>query len=251
MNTVYTFDQHEYLLLLGLLNSQMVLGIEYPYSSPEEEQAAMERAVHSLQEKGHVVRKHGRVEIAPEIVSFVSVCASPQYVLTAVYGNANKEQDVRFIHFSEQGIVEDRVLPSGIRQLTAIPASEQVVERVSQQFHLQDQPAAPGEPCTLAPSALETIRESVEKGKEEIALQIQQAGANASLADSLAGAFVAPVSNSTLTKVRIEQETRAESFALLESAEGLLEMHFSGEEQVHLTPVNAEIAIQMIASYVS
>jgi len=251
MDIVYTFDQHEYLLLLGLLNSQMVLGIEYPYSNPQEEQIAMEQALQSLQEKGYVARKEGKIEITPDVASLVSICASPQYILIAACSNAKEEQDARFFHFAEQGIVEDKVLSSGSRRLNAISESQQIVERLSQQFYLQEQPAVPGESCTLASSALKDIRQSTGNDEQEIASQLQQAGANALIAESLARALVAPVSNSALTRVRLGEESTAESIAFLESAEGLLEMHALEEEQVCLTPVDADTAIQMIASYVS
>lgn len=252
MDAVYVLSQHEYLFLLSLLDPQIVLGIAPPYSGPEEEQAAIEQAFRSLQEKGYITRKQDEISLDPQVESPISTCAFPRYSLIAAYTNAKKEQDIRFIHFSQQAIVEDRVLSSNDRQLTGVATPEQVIARLVQQFHLSDQPAAPGQPCTFPTSTLETARQSVARGEEGVVSQLQQAGMSNVTADSLARSLVSPISNSALAKVSTTEDTLPGlGFGLLESADGLWEIHFVEQDQLNLTPVDATTAIQMLASYIS
>jgi hypothetical protein len=249
MDTAYTLDRDQYLFLLNLYEPTMALGIEYPFSSLEDEKAAMEQALRTLQDKGWITLQEDNIAVAPELGKLVSLCATGQEFLIAAYVDGKQEQDTRFFHVAEEMIVEDKVLPSSGRQLTAIPDWEQAVKQLSEQFRLESQPAAPGQACALAASTLETVRESVGQGEKNLFSLLKQAGTDDATAGSLARLFAAPVSNSTLIRVISSENAASASFVLLESADGLWEMHFLENDQVHLTPVTAETATQMIASF--
>lgn len=250
MNTVYTFNQHEYLFLLGLLKPQTVLGIAQPYATSEEAQAAMLQALDSLQAQGHIARNQGEITLNPRIEPLVSACASPRYSLVATYTNAQKEQDIRFYHVSEQAIVEDRLLPSADRQLIGADTLDQVAERLAQQFHLGDQPAAPGQPFALPSPAMDAIRQSGAMGEEDIAARLRQAGASDSNAVCLARALAHLLSNSAMAKVNATEAASPDlDFGILESADGLWEIRLS--EQVSFAPTSAAAIKQQIAGYIS
>ncbi|MBC7250260.1 MAG: ESX secretion-associated protein EspG [Anaerolineae bacterium] len=249
--TGLSFARYEYILLLGLCHAPSLLGEENPFTnlSPEQIAAAMERARQSLQARHLVeVADTGDVAISPPLSALVSVCAFPNYSLIATHTDAQGTRDVRFYHITNQLIVEDAVFEDGSHILTRVPQAS-LVERVSTQFNLDCQPAAPANQCRLLRTVLEEARSNAASGGIEAAWErLQSAAMDKRTATQLAYALARPVSNSALGVVSYGNELPPPSLGVLEAVNGLWLLRLTADgEHIECIPTDAVALKQLIA----
>jgi len=250
----FNLTNDEYLLASGVLRVPLLLGNVDPFFnlSPGQIAVAMERARQSLQARQLVeVADTGEVAISPRLSALISVCAFPNYSLIATYTDARGMCDVRFYHITTQLIVEDAVAEDGSHTLTQVSLAS-LAERVSAQFKLDSQPAAPANRCRLSRAALEQARnKAASSGAEAAAERLQAAGVGKHTAARLAHALARPVSNSALGVVSYVNEPPRPSLGVLEATDGLWILRFTADgEQVECIPAEAAVIKQLIADSV-
>ena len=251
MSAVYTIEQNEYIFLHAVLDSPFVWGVRADFEDAAAEQAAMDAAYESLQNKGYVKREADHLYITPDLWELLKVCVAPQQVLMFSYANAQGEQDLRFIYVSEDKLVDDRVLPSTARQLQPVGDVLDLAAILRSQARLDEQTQASGEAQTLSTAMLESLSQiAAEQGKAAVVEALTQSGMDGDSANSLAQAYVEPLANTVLTRIIPDEgDGVTTSMSFVESAEGLWELHSLDEGQMQLIPVDALTAWQMIAGF--
>lgn len=250
----FNLTNDEYLFVLGVFRVPLLLGsVDLFFNlSPEQIEVAMERARQSLHARQLVeVAGTGEVAISPRLSALVYVCAFPNYSLIATHTDAQGTRDVRFYHITTQLIVEDAVFEDGSHMLAQVPLAS-LAERVSTQFKLDSQPAAPANRCRLLRTVLEEAHNKAASGGAEVAVErLQTAGVGKHTAIRLAHALARPLSNSALGMVSYVYEPPRPSLGVLEAADGLWLLRFTADgEQVECIPTEATTIKQLIADSV-
>lgn len=246
----FIFTHYEFYLLLAMAEAKYFLGLRFPYLSPEEERVVFEQALDSLKERECLISQDDRLLLSPELRKQIEICATAQDVLIAAYHVLGMEPGTCLYYFSEQGIVEVKALPLSY-ELKEVATSDEIPQKIRDLFRLQAQPAAPGQPWKVADTVLQPIfQNSTEVTKAKTILALQDVGCEKTLATSLAEAWTDPLGNFSLSRMHMfeDRETVTDNFILLEAPCGLLETHFS-DGLVSITPVNAEIALNLVAEY--
>jgi hypothetical protein len=253
---MYQLTQSEMLLLMGLADADAVLGVQnLPEADSEEMAGLLEEAKTSLLSRGLLrTSPGGDMYLEPSILEVVTVCAQPGVSLVATY-TAEGEVDECFIHYSLDTIVEDKVLEGGIRNLSVVDSADEVLPRVVEFLHLEDQPAVTAEGFTIPRTTLEQVRGSAAEGAEAVAGLLQAEGVSREAAASFARAFAGPISIAAFGLMEYEDDQAAmgPNLALLEVTEGLwcMETTRKGEsDQVDITPYDAQAAESRVGRYV-
>jgi hypothetical protein len=254
---MYQLTQGEMLLLMGLLDADAVLGVhDLPEASSEEMAALLEAAQVSLESRGYLrVLPDGDVYPVGAILEVATVCAQPGVSLVATCADTEERLETCFIHYSQDMIVEDRVLEGGDRGLTVVVSADQVLPRVTELLHLRNQPAVTAEGFSMPRAVLERIRESVAEGVEAVADLLQAEGVPPETATSFARALVKPIStaNFGLIEYADEQASMGPNLAVMEVEEGLwcMEVARTKEgDQVEVTACDAQMVGSRVGRYV-
>ena len=253
MFETYHLSQDEYLFLHVAFRSTFAWGVQYEFTDESARDAAMKAASLTLQQKKYLSFQDDHMYVRPELLSLMEVCAKPKQVLLFVHTNYYDDQDLRFVYWGDDMLVEDRVLSSDTRQLQRISTPLALAQRLKTQLELAQQPQANGTAQTLPSAVLEQIRLTASQGKDAVLNKLVQAGMDETSAASLAQAYIAPVSNAVLTRlvpdVGEDGVWMATNMVLIESAEGMWEIHMLDATQVAVTPVDAEAAWRMLAGF--
>ena len=251
MDTICHVSQPEYLLLMGLLDAQMALGVEWPDEGQSAASSWMGEAFRSLVNKGYLDRDGDQVSLNPDVDHLFSVCAAPQYSFVSTYMDGGSP-DVRFMHVEGECVVEDKRLPSKDRNLSGIYSSEQMVKRLVAQFHLHGQRAAVGEPFSVSTVAFEAAVGCIAEGEQAIAARLQQMGVADEARAFLVHALSVPVAHAAISKVSLDASALRLSYGVLDlGGDGLWEMRFLDDLRVRFKPIDATGAIEAIREYVA
>lgn len=246
---MYTLNQNEYLFLHTVFQSEFAWGVQAGFADKDAERTAMETALTTLQEKEYLSLEDDQIYLAPELWALMNVCTAPQQVLLFTYTNRHDDQDLRFVYWGDDMLVEDRVLSTNSRQLQRVGTALDLAQRLKAQLKLGQQPQADGTAQTLPSTALEEAQQSASQGEDVVLDKLVQAGMDATSATSLARAYTTPIANAILTRILPGEEGRTTDMVLIESAEGLWEMHAVDATQMHIAPVDAKTAWQMITAF--
>jgi len=249
MPKTYNLNQNEYLFLHEAFQSAFVWGVWPEFADEAAERAAMETASMTLQAKKYLSLEAEQVYLSPELWALMQVCADPQQILLFTYVNRHDDQDLRFVYWGDDMLVEDRVLSTNARQLQRVSTALDLALELKAQLNLARQPQANGTAQTLPSAVLEDVQQAASQGKDVVLDKLVQAGMDATEAASLAQAYTAPIANAVLTRVLPGEEEMAVSMVLIESAEGLWEMHTLDMTLMQVAPVDAETAWQMVAGF--
>jgi hypothetical protein len=249
MGENYILNQNEYLFLHTVFQSEFAWGVQSGFADKDAERKAMETALTTLQEKEYLSLEADQIYLDPELWSLMNVCTDPQQVLLFTYVNRHDDQDLRFVYWGDDMLVEDRVLSTNSRQLQRVGTALDLAQRLKAQLKLAQQPQASGAAQTLPSAALEEVQQSAPQGKDVVLDKLVQAGIEETSANSLAQAYTTPIANSVLTRILPGEEGRVANMILIESAEGLWEMHTLDADQIHIAPVDAKAAWQMITAF--
>lgn len=250
----------ELIYLLETLGGGAMVGLATPFAETVEDGAGQSReeAKAALISKGYVaVLPDGRTQMDLTVAALVQCCASPQQAWTTTFEDATGERDVRHIHRTQNLIVEDAILASGLHRLTPLRDDAAVLKRIEQQMHLKRQPAAPGQPFVLPEELLFRIREiAAAVGEKTAAQYLVRAGVMEATAAHFAQALAQPVSNSSVSRwsaigeeVATSMEEIKAGIGILEGASGIWLLHpfaIEGAARIRVSPADATTSLEQI-----
>jgi len=248
----------ELVYLLETLGAQSMLGLIDPFAdlAPGEASEVREKAETSLISKNYVTILSGdKVQIDLTVAALVQCCVSPQQTWTVTFKSATGERDVRHFHRTQDLLVEDTVLDSGLHRLTPLRDKATGLKRVKRQVHLDKQTAANGQSFTLPEEALFRIRDiATAIGEETAAQYLIGAGVAEDTASRFAQALARPLSNSSIScwaavggEIREDVE---EGLGILEGASGLWLLKsctVAGEAYIKILPADTETILRQVA----
>jgi hypothetical protein len=246
MPSEFHLSRYEYFLLLNMLGIHEILGLEFEKedfgADPDKTEKALKHALQSLRQAGFInTNSQGKMVPVPYLSELISVCASPEQSVIAIYIDVEKDRHVHFYHISSDLAVEDIVAEDGSHTLSKAPLNS-LAERIIAQFNLDEQPAVTASQCKLSRTNLEKARQAATSGEVDAVIeQLQAAEVEQHTANSLAYALVYPISYSALRIANYAIETVQSNLDILELGEGLWVLHSSseGDAQVKCMPASA------------
>ena len=250
MTNIYTLARDEYLFLHAAFRSPFAWSIQVEFESEAAEQAALDAAAASLQEKGYISWQGDQMYVVPALWQLIKGCTAPQQVLISTYVTRQNIQDTRFVYWSDNGnLIEDRVLPSQSRRLRALKGINELIARVKTQIHINGQTQPAGKAQVISSAVLESVRQAVTQGKEAVVSELAQADIDEPSVNALAKAYTEPIANTMLTRIIVDQEGASTNLVLIESQDGLWGLYDLDDAQIQLVPLNVDMLDQVLGGF--
>jgi hypothetical protein len=245
-----TLTTAELWLLLSQSGPAFVLGMENPYLGwlADEIEGAHKQAAESLLERGIAQKMTDEtLEVDDMLMALVSTMSHPQHSLVLQISSPNGESEQRYIHFSENLIIEHRALPLDQHELFTYPDQQLLINYLINSLHLDPQIEGHGNAFQLPEANLFQAVELVANGKpNEIISLLRDAGLTKSEAAALQKTITNPIANASLAVIANQGDPDTQhvrGFGVLQSSTDLwLMCPFDrvGQPQIEFIPINAE-----------
>lgn len=224
LSTVIACSTVELAYLAALVSDRALIGAPNPFHGwiALEIEEALSQARASLARRGLIqIAPDGQVEAAPEVASIIRACTESAVSFRLVRTLPEAGTSLHHFHWTPDLCVEIGMTPDG-EQLDLI-VLEGLPERISELFHLEEQPVPDAVGGEVPEALLERARDLADEARtEEATVLLYQGGLPLETAERLAADLGAPHLNGAFISMgRGESGWQADGVVLLEGDSGL------------------------------